>query len=162
VSVPAKAQFEAGFYHWVDRISRLAVAIGCRITFYLHPDTQRILQRYLASRHKTIRVDYVPTDGGNELKRMSKDVKNDDLLVIVMARRGSISFRPSFDHIPRQIRKYYMETSLLLIFPDVYAETATKDLSINEPLTTDIRYEAAKEWYKSWLPHGNENEEGER
>lgn len=162
VSVPAKAQFEAGFYHWVDRISRLAVAIGCRITFYLHPDTQRILQRYLASKHKTIRVDYVPTDGGNELKRMSKEVKNDDLLVIVMARRGSISFRPSFDHIPRQIRKYYMETSLLLVFPDVYAETATKDLSINEPLTTDIRYEAAKEWYKSWLPHGNENEEGER
>ena len=161
VSVPAKAQFEAGFYHWVERVSRLAVALGCRITFYLHPDTQRILKRYLENHHQSIRCDFVETDGGNELKRMSKDINDEDLLIIVMARRGSISFRPSFDHIPRQIKKYYMNTGLLLIFPDVYAETATKDLSINEPLTTDISYEAAKEWYRAWLSH-SEDEGGKK
>lgn len=159
VSVPAKAQFEAGFYHWVERVARLAVALGCRITYYVHPDTQRILQRYLTSHHTSIRVDFIQTDGGNELKRMSKGISDDDLLVIVMARRGSISFRPSFDHIPRQIRKYYMKTGLMLIFPDVYAETATKDLSINEPLTTDSTYEAAKEWYKGWLSHDKKEKE---
>ena len=38
-----------------------------------------------------------------------------------------------------------MNTGLMLIFPDVYAEAATKDVSVNEPLTTDLRYEAAKE-----------------
>ena len=54
-----------------------------------------------------------------------------------------------------------MNTGLLLIFPDVYAETATKDLSINEPLTTDISYEAAKEWYRAWLSHG-EDEGGKK
>lgn len=47
----------------------------------------------------------------------------------------------------------------MLIFPDIYAETATKDLSINEPLTMDQSYEAAKEWYKSWLSRGNSKDE---
>ena len=28
-------------------------------------------------------------------------------------------------------------------------------MSVNEPLTTDLRYEAAKEWYKNWLSRSN-------
>ncbi len=159
VAIPAKAQFEAGFYHWVERVARLAVSIGCRITYHAHPDTIRILQRYLETNHKSIRAEYIQTDGGNELKKMSHEIKEDHLLVVVLARRGSISFRPSFDHIPRQINKYYMNTGLMLIFPDVYAETATKDLSINEPLTTDQSYEAPKDWYKNWLSRSYNKEE---
>ena len=161
VAVPAKAQFEAGFYHWVERVARLAVGLGCRIIYHAHPDTIRILQRYLETYHASIRAEYVQTDGGNELKRISREVREDHMLVVVLARRGSISFRPSFDHIPRQIKKYYMNTGLMLIFPDVYAEAATKDVSVNEPLTTDLRYEAAKEWYKNWLSRSNGKEESQ-
>ena len=159
VAVPAKAQFEAGFYHWVEHVARLAVALGCRITYHAHPDTIRILRRYLETYHKTIRAEYVQTDGGNELKRISRDVREDHMLVVVLARKGSISFRPSFDHIPRQIKKYYMNVGLMLIFPDVYAEGATKDVSVNEPLTMEARYEATKEWYKNWLSRSNGKEE---
>ena len=132
VAVPAKAQFEAGFYHWVERVARLAVGLGCRIIYHAHPDTIRILQRYLETYHASIRAEYVQTDGGNELKRISREVREDHMLVVVLARRGSISFRPSFDHIPRQIKKYYMNTGLMLIFPDVYAEAATKDVSVDD------------------------------
>ena len=160
VAVPAKAQFEAGFYHWVERVARLAVSLSCRVTYYAHPDTIRILQRYLGMHHTSIRAEYVNTDGGNELKRLSKEVREDHMLVVVLARRGSISFRPSFDHIPQQVKKYYMHTSVMLIFPDIYAETATKELSINEPLTTDQRYEAGNDWPKGWLPRNGTKEDG--
>lgn len=161
VAVPEKAQFEAGFYHWVERVARLAVGVGCRIIYYAHPDTIRILQNYLETYHASIRAEYVSTDGGNELKRISREVHEYHMLVVVLARRGSISFRPSFDHIPRQIKKYYMNTGLMLIFPDIYADAATKDLTVNEPLTMDQRYEAVKNWYKSWLTNSldKENEE---
>ncbi len=81
------------------------------------------------------------------------------MLVVVLARRGSISFRPSFDHIHRQIKKYYMNTGLMLIFPDVYAEAAIKDVSVNEPLAPNVSYEAAKDWYKGWLSRNNGGEE---
>ncbi|MCD8319101.1 MAG: cation:proton antiporter [Paraprevotella sp.] len=159
VAVPAKAQFEAGFYHWVEHVARLAVGVGCRITYHAHPDTIRILQRYLEAYHASIRAEYIKTDGGNELKRMSREVQADHLLIVVLARRGSISFRPSFEHIPRQINKYYMNTGLMLIFPDIYAEAATKDLSINEPLMTELRYEASKDWYKNWLSRNGDKED---
>ena len=81
------------------------------------------------------------------------------MLIVVLARRGSISFRPSLDHIPQQVKKHYMRTSVMLIFPDIYAETPTKELSINEPLTTDQRYETTSDWSKNWLPRNNSKEE---
>ncbi|HIY36757.1 MAG TPA: cation:proton antiporter [Candidatus Paraprevotella stercorigallinarum] len=159
VTIPAKAQFEAGFYHWVERVARLAEGLGCRIIYHGHRDTLRILQRYLQMYHANIRAEFVQTDGGNELKRLSKEVHEDHLLIVVLARRGSISFRPSFDHIPQQIKRYYINTGLMLIFPDVYAEAATKDVSVNQPLSVADRYEAAKEWYKNLLNRHDENNE---
>lgn len=157
VAIPAKAQFEAGFYHWVERVARMAETLGCRVIYHGHRDTLRILQRFLQMYHADVRAEYIMTDGGNELKRLSKEVKEDHLLVVVLARRGSISYRPSFDHIPQQIKRYYINTGLMLIFPDIYAETATKGVSINQPLSVDDRYEAAKEWYRKILTKRSEN-----
>lgn len=159
VAIPAKAQFEAGFYHWVERVARLAVGLGCRITYHGHRDTLRILQRYLQMYHADIRAEFIMTDGGNELKRLSREVREDHLLIVVLARRGSISYRPSFDHIPQQIKRYYIKTGLMLIFPDVYAETATKDVSISQPLSVNDKYEAAKEWYRKLLSKQEERNE---
>lgn len=156
VAVPEKAQFEAGFYHWIERVAQLAASLNSRVTFYAHPETIRLLRRSLAGEHVSLRTSFVETDGGNELKTIAPEVRVNDLLVVVMARKGSISYRPSLEHIPFQIRKYYMNTSLMLIFPDVYAAAATKDVSVNEPLTRDVSYEKTKEWYRSLLPRGNE------
>ena len=65
-------------------------------------------------------AEYCPTDGGNDLKRLSKIIKPDHLLVIVSARKGSISFRPSLDHVFTQLQRDYQDTSVLLIYPSGY------------------------------------------
>lgn len=148
VSVPEKAQFEAGFAHWLERVLQFSEALGCRIIFHAHPETIRLLQRYHVTHHTSSRATYIETDGGNELKNISSDIANDHMLVVVMARKGSISYRPSFEHIPYQITKYYHSAGLMLIFPDIYAATSTKDLSLNDPIVREDSYESSKEWYK--------------
>ena len=65
-------------------------------------------------------AQFLPTDGGNDLKRLSTVIKNDHLLIIVSARRGSISFRPSLDHVFVQLQRDYPSTSVLLIYPNGY------------------------------------------
>lgn len=162
VAVPEKAQFEAGFYHWLERITLLATSLNSRIIFYAHPETTRLLRRFLTTKHNTTHTSFTETDGGNELKRIAPEIHPNDLLVVIMARKGSISYRPSLEHIPYQIRKYYMGANLMLIFPDVYATAATKDLSVNEPLTHNQSYETTKEWYKNLLPHSNDNEKEQK
>ncbi len=150
VAIPEKAEFEAGFLHWVERIGRLAEGLGCRIDYHGHPKTLKHIRKYLLKKHPSIRAEYHETDGGNELKRLSQIIREDHLLVVVCARRGSISFRPSFEHIPHQIKKYYMKNSLLLVFPDTYAPGAMPAMSIMQPRTARDRYESGNEWFGPW------------
>lgn len=120
ITFPAKAEFEAGFNNWVEQTVRMASGLGCKVYYHGHPDTMMLIERYIKS-NATIEAEFCPTDGGNDLKRLSKIIRNDHLLVVVSARKGSISFRPSLDHVFTQLQRDYQETSILLIYPNGYS-----------------------------------------
>ena len=120
ITFPAKAEFEAGFNNWVEQTVRMASGLGCRVSYHGHPDTMSLIESYLKS-NVTVEAEFCPTDGGNDLKRLAKIIRDDHLLVIVSARKGSISFRPSLDHVFTQLQRDYQETSVLLIYPNGYS-----------------------------------------
>ena len=119
ITFPAKAEFEAGFPYWVEETARMANGLGCRIMYHGHPDTTEKIKLEL-KKHAPIDATFFETDGGNDLKRLAQVIRNDHLLIIVSARKGSISYRPSLDHIFVQLQRDYQETSILLIYPSGY------------------------------------------
>lgn len=121
ITFPAKTEFEAGFFHWVEQTERLAAGLDCRIKYHGHIDTMTLIQKHLRDTKSRIRAEFYETDGGNDLKRISELVRPDHLLIVVSARRGSISFRPSLDHIFTQIQRNYTGRSILLIYPNGYS-----------------------------------------
>ena len=121
ITFPAKAEFEAGFFHWVEQTERLATGLDCLIKYHGHIDTMRLIQKHHKDTKSRIRAEFYETDGGNDLNRISQLVKPDHLLIVVSARRGSISFRPSLDHIFTQIQRNYVGRSILLIYPNGYS-----------------------------------------
>ena len=119
ITFPAKAEFEAGFPYWVEETARMASGLGCRIMYHGHPDTMERIKLEL-KKHAPVDASFFDTDGGNDLKRLAQVIHNDHLLVIVSARKGSISYRPSLDHIFVQLQRDYQDTSILLIYPSGY------------------------------------------
>lgn len=119
ITFPAKAEFEAGFSYWVEETARMASGLGCRIMYHGHPDTMVRIKAMLKG-YDPVDAQFFETDGGNDLKRLSKIIREDHLLIIVSARKGSISYRPSLDHIFVQLQRDYQETSVLLIYPNGY------------------------------------------
>lgn len=119
ITFPAKAEYEAGFPYWVEETARMASGLGCRIMYHGHPDTMDRIKNMLKG-YAPVDAQFMPTDGGNDLKRLSKLINDDHLLIIVSARRGSISFRPSLDHVFVQLQRDYQNTSVLLIYPNGY------------------------------------------
>ena len=117
ITFPAKAEYEAGFSYWVEETARMASGLGCRISYHGHPGTLERIAAMLKE-YSPIEADFFETDGGNDLKRLSKIIHKDHLLIIVSARRGSISFRPSLDHVFVQLQRDYQDTSVLLIYPN--------------------------------------------
>ncbi len=116
ITFPAKAEFEAGFENWVEETAYMASGLGCKVSYHGHPQTMGLIEKHV-SKFAKVDAGYFPTDGGNELKRLASIIKKDHLLVIVSARKGSISFRPSHDHLFTQLQRDYQETSVLLVYP---------------------------------------------
>ena len=119
ITFPAKAEFEAGFPYWVEETARMASGLGCRIMYHGHPDTTEKIKLEL-KKHAPVDATFFDTDGGNDLKRLAQLIRNDHLLIIVSARKGSISFRPSLDHIFVQLQRDYQDTPIMLIYPSGY------------------------------------------
>ena len=119
ITFPAKAEYEAGFSYWVEETARMASGLGCRIMYHGHPDTMSRIEEMLKG-YDPVDAQFFATDGGNDLKRLSKIINEDHLLIIVSARKGSISYRPSLDHIFVQLQRDYQNTSVLLIYPNGY------------------------------------------
>ena len=119
MALKAKAEYEAGFAYWVEETARMASGLDCRIMYHGHPDTMERIKEQLKD-CAPINAQFFETDGGNDLKRLAKIIKEDHLLIVVSARRGSISFRPSLDHVFVQLQRDYQNTSILLIYPNGY------------------------------------------
>lgn len=154
VAVPEKAEYEAGFYKWVGRLGRLAEQIGCRIHFWGNADTLKRVEGYMEKFHKSLRVKYLDLDSWDDLLLLTGQVNYDHLLVIVTARKGSISYQSSFEHLPEQIQRYFSNNSLMMIYPDQYGDDPTEKITFIEPRGQEQNgalYKLVENWFYKWF-----------
>ena len=134
VAVPEWAEKEVGFYLWVERVSRMGEQLGCRIDFYAHTDTIPLLKEYIQANHPSARTSYVALDDWNDLLIVTQHLSYDHLFVLVSARRGGISWQPSFDNLPTQLVRHFSNNSLMIIYPEQFGQA--HELSFVQPLPT--------------------------
>ena len=124
VAVPKKAEFEPGFYRWLERLSRMAANLNCRIQFHGNRGTLSLINEYIQNRHSDVRAEYVAFEDWDELPKLAINVNDDHLFVVVTARKGTISYLPSFDSLPELLTRFFNSNSLMIIFPDQYGDTS--------------------------------------
>lgn len=134
VAVPERAELEAGFYQWVERVSRMGEQLGCRIDFHAHPDTIRLIHPYIQANHPSTRTSYAELDDWNDLLIVTQHLSYDHLFVLVSARRGGISWQPAFDNLPTQLMRHFSNNSLMIIYPEQFGQA--HELSYVQPLPT--------------------------
>lgn len=152
VAVPPKAEYEVGFFKWLERVCRMGSQLGCRVHFFAHPDTQRYLEGYIAKRHKGLRSEFSVLEDWEDLLLLTGQVSFDHLLVIVSARRGFISYDPSFERLPMQISKYFNNNSLIVLYPDQFGDPQ-ESVSFSDPRnhSESQRYDAVGKWFYKWF-----------
>ena len=132
VAVPERAELEAGFYQWVERVSRMGEQLGCRIDFHAHSDTIRLIRPYIQTNHPSTRTSYAVLDDWNDLLIVTQHLSYDHLFVLVSARRGGISWQPAFDNLPTQLMRHFSNNSLMIIYPEQFGQA--HELSYVQPL----------------------------
>lgn len=132
LAIPPKAEYEVGFYKWLEHICRMGEQLGCRMEFYTHSETGRYIESYIRSKHDSLRAEYAVMDDWGDLLMLTAHVDYDHLLVVVSARRGFISYSPLFERLPEQISHNFNNNSVLLLYPDQYGDPQ-EDVSLFAP-----------------------------
>ncbi|MEG2514691.1 MAG: cation:proton antiporter, partial [Bacteroidaceae bacterium] len=122
VAVPPKAEFEPGFLKWLEQLCRMGGQLGCRVHFFANDITLMYLQSVVEKKYQNTPTEFSNLENWDDLLLLTGQVNYDHLLVVVSARRGSISYRASFDHLPALISKYFANNSLLMLYPDQFGD----------------------------------------
>lgn len=147
VAVPSRAEFEPGFYRWLERLSRIAANTECRIVFHGRQDTLQLISGYIRNRHPSVRGEYVQMEHWKELPRLAAEVKEDHLFVIVTARKGTISYKTAMERLPEEINRFFKGKTIMIIFPDQYGDRMD-GMTFAQSQHTEERsaYDVFREW----------------
>ena len=150
VAVPSRAEFEPGFYRWLERLSRMAGNLDCRIQFHGRTETLALINEYIQNRHHEVRADYAVMNHWNEMPQLAAQISNDHMLVVITARKGTVSYKTALERLPEEITRFFSGTNLMIIFPDQYGDSSGDQLTFAEPQHQEeiSAYEAFSQWIR--------------
>lgn len=120
VAVPSRAEYEPGFYRWLERVSRMVTRLGCRIVFHGRDESLSLIRTFLGNRFPSIRADYAIMQHWNDFKSLAAQVEEHQMLVVVTARPGTVSYKSAMERLPDELTTYYKYKNVMIIFPDQY------------------------------------------
>ena len=122
VAVPSRAEFEPGFHRWLERITRLAENLECRIEFHAKQETLSLIRQFTNSKHPKTRCAYTVMQHWNELPKLATTIKEDHLFVVITARKGTVSYKLALERLPDELTNHFSGKNLMIIYPDQHGE----------------------------------------
>ncbi len=122
VVVPEKAEYEVGFYKWLEHLCRIGEQTDCRFEFRAHPATMWYIQGYMTQKHPRVRATYQPMPRWSDFEQLYDKMGEDKMLVVVSARPGFISYTAALDMLPQQLHQHFGNTNVMLLFPDQWGD----------------------------------------
>lgn len=123
VLAPDKAEYETGFQTWVERVGNLATQLACKVIFMTYPATATFIRNVLDDEKFSIRQEYRELHSWDDFILHSAEIHDEDLLMVVAARKGSISCTGDLENLPAFISRNFARYNLLVIYPSQFGES---------------------------------------
>ena len=129
VVVPSRAEFEPGFYRWLERLGRMATNLDCRIQFHGRNESLELIRTYLVNHFDSVRAEYTYMAHWNELPKLAETIHDDHMFVVITARKGTISYKNALERLPNELMQHFSGKNLMIIFPDQYGEAKDESMT---------------------------------
>lgn len=129
VMIPENAHKEAGFFHALLRVWNMARNSGATIIFYAAENILDVLQRII--KKANIEAEFIIMKTWKDGEETASKLKDDEALILFMAKRGMQSYIPRMRMIPELLNKSLADKNYLLIFPySEYNENSSEKRSV--------------------------------
>ena len=143
VVAPPKAEYEPGFYHWFDRLHTISREAGLSMRIYAEDETLKRINLLNDQKKAKTDITYQVFSEWDEFLIFTRELKEDDLFVVVTSRKGYLSYQSEQDKIPYLLVKHFKKNSFIILYPrqldyGVDLETQHMDNMILSPLHENL------------------------
>lgn len=141
VVAPPLSEHEFGFEQWLIKVSKLAQELSIPIVIYANEATLNAFGKVVIIGKLAANITSMPFDDWDDLLILARYIHEDDLFILVSARRGAASYMPLFEALPIKMEKYFAANSRIVIYPQQFSESHVMDQYDDitaEPLTKGI------------------------
>lgn len=128
LAVPPFTELENGFSLWVNKMAILAQELSIGLQVYCNEMTMKSIQRELKRLKLTASFNAKMFSDWDDFLVLSRYINDEDLLVLVSARRGGTSYLSVLDNIPAKMEKYFPDNSRILIYPQQFNESFASEI----------------------------------
>lgn len=118
VVIPPNAEFETGFSRWLRTLTTLSKQAGARIIFYASSGAIERMEPTVEAAKPAVEAAYHLFTDWEDFLILAREVAEMDLLVVVSARPGSVSYNKYLDAIPRKLAQHFQSSSFVIIYPE--------------------------------------------
>ncbi len=120
IIAPPHAEKENGFIIWLSKMHRLAAEFNLPVLLYGNNETSQATYENLKNMSPVLPFNTVLIDDWEDLL-IAKDIRRDDIIVLTLARKGSLSFLNQLEQIPAKLEKHYPDNTKMMIYPQRYS-----------------------------------------
>ncbi|WMJ74984.1 cation:proton antiporter [Cytophagaceae bacterium ABcell3] len=139
IIVPEKAENEIGFPFWLIRVWNIGRNTGAKLVFYASSTTITYLKD-IHAKHP-VEAEFKEFSDWNDFLIISREVKPNDNLLIILSRKGLASWHNKMAKIPSYLNKYFQENNFILVYPmqlGVNNNIDYKNPSVLQPLRENL------------------------
>ncbi len=103
---------------WFERVQTISKETGLTLRMYANETTIKILTDTNANNPSPLAIDFNAFDNWDDFLIFSREVKQDDLFIIVSSRKGYLSYIPQIDKLPKYLLKYFVQNSYIILYPE--------------------------------------------
>lgn len=156
VAVPPKAELELGFQQWFDRIKTISRETGLPLILYATAATTQELQQINENNKSPLTISYEAFENWEEFLIFSREVKQDDLFIIIASRKGYLSYDAESEKLPKYLNKYFTRNSYIILYPQQMEDMADENLKLLEGNTELL--DKAGDYVKGIFTSSNDQE----
>ncbi|MEC5142554.1 cation:proton antiporter [Chitinophaga sp. 212800010-3] len=116
--MPPNAEYELGFLHYLQKMFMLAKQAGARMVVYCNRKTQVITAAFAEKSKMSVDLTFRQFDTIEDFLILSREITRDDLLVVVTARKSTLSYNAYLDNIPAKLERHFKQNNVILLYPE--------------------------------------------
>jgi len=135
IVVPHHAEREIGFPFWLVKVWNIARNTGAKLVFYSTEQTLKYIKD-INMKHP-VECECKEFDEWDDFLILSRDIRIDDNLVLVLSRKERTSYHSNMSRIPVYLNKYFQNTNFILVFPMQTGVSDNSDTHYKNPSMLD-------------------------